>query len=170
MRCLNSASGGGNVANSQHDDTKCIVVPYVPLINNKLQKELRQRCNIRIFNFIPNKSSFIKHKKDKIPKMSKSKVVYEQKCNNCDKVYVGQSSRKMKERVGEHKNNINQSCYRQNSLTKHRIDTSHLIDFDNPSILHQEEQYHAINTMPEMTAFTNMYDNVLVNANVSPME
>ncbi|KYN14843.1 hypothetical protein ALC57_12952, partial [Trachymyrmex cornetzi] len=45
--------------------------------------------------------------KDGLPHDSKENVVYKINCKNCDASYVGQTGRKLKTRINEHKNDIN---------------------------------------------------------------
>ena len=54
-------------------------------------------------------SKFIKVYKDVLLIESKKNVVYQISCNDCDTTYVGQTGRKLKIRVSEHRNHINRN-------------------------------------------------------------
>ena len=54
-------------------------------------------------------SKFIKVYKDVLLIESKKNVVYQISCNDCDATYVGQTGRKLKIRVSEHRNHINRN-------------------------------------------------------------
>lgn len=106
--------------------------------------------------------------------MDKKGIVYAINCKQCDLKYVGQSGR-MLDRVKEHINNIRQSENRQNSITQHRINEDHEMDFQQPEVLCNENNFRArtimqslhikmckvMNTMIENNKFTNVYDSML---------
>lgn len=132
-----------------------------------------EQYNIKIRNSVLNKNLFIKHIKDPISKLESKGVVYSIKCLQCNSCYVGQTCRKLKERIREHKYNIRQIEQKQNSLTKHRLDKDHNFDFLNPTILNRDSKYlsrltketlyiklqkHTLNTMTERNSFTKIYD------------
>ena len=105
----------------------------------------------------------------------KNGIVYEIKCNDYELSFVGQSCRKLKVRINEHKNNIKMFPSKQNSISKHRINHNHNINFENPKIIDYENRYKArmtsetlhiktkntMNTMLECNQFTTIYDNLM---------
>ena len=75
--------------------------------------------------------------KHKIDKLSKRNIVYSLECKSCNKQLIGQTSQHLKYRISQHKSYIKHkpnSC----ALSKHVIETSHQIDFENPKILANE--------------------------------
>ena len=86
-------------------------VPYLgkrgeTLVKNCLKKI--QRCLTVPINFIviydTKKFSYFLSNKDKIPNLSKSNVVYEEKCPGCSATYIGKTERCLQSRLSEHIN------------------------------------------------------------------
>jgi GIY-YIG catalytic domain len=78
--------------------------------------------------------------KTKISTENRSGVVYKIGCSDCDQFYIGETSKKLYTRVGQH-----QSDYKRRNtpgpktaLTNHTIDHNHRFDFENASILDRE--------------------------------
>lgn len=73
----------------------------------------------------------------------KSSIVYRIPCNVCDKSYIGQTSRYLKDRLREHKNDEKKFRLKTNptALVQHRQDTGHTFNFENTSILDRQENY-----------------------------
>ena len=71
----------------------------------KCLKKLQRNLNVSV-NFIviynTKKLSYFLSNKDKILKLSKSKVVYEVTCPGCCKTYIGQTKRCLQKRFSEH--------------------------------------------------------------------
>ena len=71
----------------------------------KCLKKLQRNLNVSV-NFIAiyntKKLSYFLSNKDKIPKLSKSKVVYEVTCPGCCETYIGQTERCVQKRLSEH--------------------------------------------------------------------
>ena len=66
-----------------------------------------------------------------------SNVVYLIKCNICDKVYIGETDRRLKNRIYEHK----RDCRHRNlntGLSRHSWHCNHFFDFSNIKILARE--------------------------------
>ena len=65
------------------------------------------------------------------------KVIYFIKCNGCDKVYIGVTGRRLKNRIYGHK----RDCRLGNlntGLSRHSWDCNHFFDFSNIKILAKE--------------------------------
>lgn len=45
----------------------------------------------------------LSHLKDKIPTLKKSNVVYQISCLDCNKTYIGETSRNLETRINEHR-------------------------------------------------------------------
>jgi len=63
-------------------------------------------------------NKFNKIHKDVLPNESKKNVVYQISCKDCD---VGQTGRKLKTRIAEHRNHINRNTSVQLVITDHRL-------------------------------------------------
>ena len=104
----------------------------------------------------------LKKPKDKIEKEDSRGIVYKIKCNDCDCVYVGQTSRALKTRVKD-KNSL---------LAKHDMLHSHQIDLESVEIVDRSstcrqrlilEAWHSVqdrNSLNEHIALPNVYNNL----------
>ncbi|UYV73008.1 hypothetical protein LAZ67_10001503 [Cordylochernes scorpioides] len=61
----------------------------------------------------------------------KSNAIYSVACNDCESVYVGETGRKIENRIKEHKYNIRSKDPRS-LLYQHTLNTGHSFDLDNP--------------------------------------
>jgi len=66
-------------------------------------------------------------------------VVYKINCNDCDKVYIGQTKRYLVTRIKEHRNNIKNPLGNFSVVTDYRLSFNHNFDWDNLNILHKEK-------------------------------
>ena len=53
---------------------------------------------------------------------------------NCDEVYVGETGRRVKTRMKEHR-------YESSAVAQHMVTKGHMVDFDDVRILHSEPNY-----------------------------
>ena len=67
--------------------------------------------------------------KSAFPLISRSGVVYKINCAVCNAFYVGKTDRRLKQRLAEHRD-----CS-DSALKRHMLETSHRIDYENPSVL-----------------------------------
>ena len=68
-------------------------------------------------------------------------MVYKISCNNCDASYVGQTSRKLKTRIAEHRNHIRYNTSGRSVITEHRRQLDHEFQWDKVVILDEEPCY-----------------------------
>jgi len=117
---------------------KVMVVPYIKEICNGIKRVVGKNCDLRYT--IPKKlTSIIKKGKDKLDTKMNTDVVYKLDCNDCDKVYIGQTKRHLLTRIKEHKNNIKNSSGNYSVVTNHRLSENHDFKWDDPIILHKEK-------------------------------
>lgn len=76
--------------------------------------------------------------KDVLPNNHKKNVVYKIMCKNCDASYVGQTGRKLKTRITEHRNHIKWNTNSHSVITEHRLNFNHDFDWENIIILDNE--------------------------------
>ena len=74
------------------------------------------------------------------------KVVYKLSCNDCDKCYVGQTSRRLEIRKGEHQDNIKYKDQFHNVVSKHILDSEvpherHSMNWEGIEILYKEKNW-----------------------------
>ena len=78
--------------------------------------------------------------KDKFSKDLSSGVIYKINCKDCDKVYIGQTSRALRSRTREHKRAIFTGD-KNSSLAQHFIKNSHEFDLDDVKIIDRCSQW-----------------------------
>ena len=65
-------------------------------------------------------------------------MVYKINCLNCDSSYIGQTKRKLKIRIKEHKVDIRRSIAEISVVSRHQLNEMHEVDWDNIRILDTE--------------------------------
>ena len=95
--------------NVQILENKYFVVPFIGDLSYKLRKELDalffkyfSDFRVRIIFVNPLTTGSIFSYKDRLPKASRSSVVYQYSCSRCESTYVGSTLRTLKTRVSEH--------------------------------------------------------------------
>ncbi|KYN22564.1 hypothetical protein ALC57_05036, partial [Trachymyrmex cornetzi] len=120
------------------DFTSWFVLPYVPKISDEF-KRISKTFNTKLAYTSLNKlNSLIKGHKDILPKEKRKNVVYKISCKSCEASYVGQTKRKLKTRLAEHRNHINRNSNNQSVITEHRIEFDHDFDWENVAVLDEE--------------------------------
>ena len=73
--------------------------------------------------------------KSKTPKFKQTDVIYSIPCNDCDKIYIGQTTQHLSDRINGHKYAKNPTA-----LTNHRKNEKHDFDYNNTQILAIEKK------------------------------
>ncbi|KAJ8977068.1 hypothetical protein NQ317_017230 [Molorchus minor] len=117
-------------------------LPYNEQLSIKFQKIFSKFRDIKLaFRNVLNIRSLFSKLKDKDDKLHSSNVIYSINCKDCNKNYIGQTSRCLKDRITSHKSDIR--CNKQTcTLAKHVLDTNHIMDYDNVQILEKENNLH----------------------------
>ncbi|CAH1274156.1 WDR5 [Branchiostoma lanceolatum] len=119
-----------------------ITIPYVQGVSEKLRR-IFQNFNIAT-NFKPHSTLRQKlvHPKDRPEKGIKANVIYKLKCEepNCNNVYIGETSRPLKERYKEH---CRKSANRYSSAIYHHLkhNQGHSFNLESTDILDREERW-----------------------------
>ena len=113
-----------------------LCLPFVGNQGQILQRQLKRMVsaitpwvNLRIIFTPVFKLTTLTKLKCPIPVLSQSNVVYKIDCKECSNFYIGKTYRILSQRVKEH------GTSESSALTKHSIETGHIIDFDNPQVL-----------------------------------
>jgi len=123
-----------------------VILPYIQGTTEKLIKIYK---NYGIRSAVRPATTLRKelvHPKDKIPTEKTTGCVYKVPCINCDKVYIGETSRSLKTRINEHKDDVDknsqtrytranrkssQTEQHKSAITDHTSRENHVIDWDN---------------------------------------
>jgi len=129
-----------NINNKNY--TNSCSIPYIKEFSNKIASML-SNSGFRITYKCNNKLNYIiKPKKDPLPYMQNSNVVYKIACTDCQATYIGQTKRQLGTRIKEHKQNINKKSESLSVISEHIVNTDHIIDWDNTTILDREKNYN----------------------------
>lgn len=128
-----------------------IKMPYIKHLSEKINHILRPH------NFViahQNKNNFKKlfftRLKPKQPINKISHVVYKINCKGCDGIYIGETMQLLGDRINGHKYSKNSTA-----LKKHQNSTKHDFDFENVTILHQEQNDRARNVLEMIEVHKN---------------
>ena len=73
--------------------------------------------------------------------MESSGIVYNIPCKDCSSCYIGQTGRKLKRRIEEHKKAVRLADFENSALAEHAWTESHRVDWDSVSILARQNDY-----------------------------
>lgn len=115
-------------------------LPYYSNLTDKIIKIFKAENIVVARKTIKSVEKVFSKLKDKTKLLNNSNVVYEIKCLTCEKVYLGQTSQNLRNRISLHKSDIKGNKQRC-ALTTHVIDNTppHKMDFDNIKILDKEQ-------------------------------
>lgn len=159
-----------------NDQIRYFSLPYIKEINNQVIKLFKAEPKIKIAHKqYKTIGSILSKLKDKDEQLKMSNVVYSIPCIHCEGVYVGQTSRVLKERITSHRSDCRlkkTTC----ALSQHFVDKGHDFDFNNPKVLCNESIYNkrlflemveillqpnAINKRTDINDLSVIYSNVL---------
>ena len=81
--------------------------------------------------------------KDKITAEEQCNVIYEIPCKDCDAVYIGETKRKFKQRVQEHKRAVKNGDVNKNEIADHSWSNDHEFDWNGKKIIDRERGWTA---------------------------
>ena len=130
-----------NPRDNSHSDTSptiCATIPYIEGVSEAIRRvlaplDIGTTCTTR-----KRKWTLMKRVKDSIPKELQPGVVYAVGCADCEKVYVGETTRTAKERMKEHRCHTRMGKGELSAIAQHVMETGHEIHW-NPQILAREK-------------------------------
>lgn len=118
-------------------------ITFCPPTSTYIKKELQTHIpNLKIIEK-PNtklKDVIYTNSKTSIPTHKKRHAIYKVNCLDCDKCYIGQTSKRLEYRLQEHANDcrLRRSRGTGTALSTHSLEEHHSFDFENASILETE--------------------------------
>jgi hypothetical protein len=132
-----------------------VIIPYIHGVSERLRRVLKQHKIGTTYRPINKISQMIVHPKDKITQEDKCGVVYRIPCSNCERVYIGETGRKLSTRLSEHKKDYETSRsagvstrsirlssaseIHKSAITDHMLQQNHLPNWTDIKILSQDE-------------------------------
>ena len=80
-----------------------------------------------------NLRTLLSRSKDQVPDLQRSGVVYKIPCAVCSKVYIGQTGRRLCQRISEHNRAVKSANFNSSTLAEHAWSAGHPVDWDNVS-------------------------------------
>lgn len=152
--------------NSTTSDTQLIPFNYIPQITNKL-KSIYKKQNLQlVFNNNNKLQNLLHNPKDKIETNNKSGI-YKITCNNCDKIYIGQTKRSIITRFKEHRAHIIYNRPSKSAVANHAISNNHNIDIDNLTLIKHITNKNQLDAWESIHIFKNKL--ILMNDDDAPI-
>ena len=83
-----------------------VTIPYIRGLSEKIMTIFRKHRVSTTFRPQTTLRKLLVHPKDKVDAWKKCGVVYQVNCDMCDKVYVGETGRKLEKRIEEHRKDL----------------------------------------------------------------
>jgi hypothetical protein len=156
------------------DYSKAFYAPYHPKASKMFQK-LRKSLSINcVFKKTSTLGNYFFKRRPIQDIRDRTHVVYQIPCVDCPKRYIGQTKRKLRTRVAEHRKScegdltsvIPNQTY-DNGIQYHTATTGHAFDFEGPEILIQERNYFRRMVLEGMLIRINIDSLVNVKSGVS---
>ena len=119
-----------------------VVLPYVRGLSEALRRilvDMEIRVSFKPFLTIRH---IVSSPKDQTPDLQKSGVVYKIPCAACPAAYIGQTGRRLCQRLGEHKRSVKDADFNSSALAEHAWTEGHPVDWQSVSILSSCPDYH----------------------------
>lgn len=122
---------------NQEQPSTNLFLPYIPGISDQL-KRLSKKFNIRtIFKTRNTIRSQLTKTKPNNEKENTKNVIYKIPCQ-CDKFYIGETSRPLSKRIKEHQNYIKNREFHKSHICQHAFDNNHHINWNSSTIITKE--------------------------------
>ncbi|KAG8301980.1 hypothetical protein J6590_108521 [Homalodisca vitripennis] len=132
----------------------------------EIKKVFRKHQDINITFYTPYKiNNLIGNPKDKILDENKSGI-YKINCEDCDKIYIGQTKRTIKKRFKEHERYYKYGQTDKSAIAKHAFETNHT--FKNFTLLkevHKQEELDAYETL-----YITKHKDTILNNDFGPIQ
>ena len=138
---------------AQEKSRGVVTVPYVLSFTEKIQRIFAKHRVATVVQPQTTLRQVLVHPKDKVDKKKKAGVVYKIPCNQCEKVYIGETGRQLGTRVTEHRKeaekisdrNFTRSTRRastnehhKSAITDHVCQNNHIMNWEASEIVEQE--------------------------------
>uniref|UniRef100_A0A6P7GT88 Uncharacterized protein LOC114340488 isoform X1 n=1 Tax=Diabrotica virgifera virgifera TaxID=50390 RepID=A0A6P7GT88_DIAVI len=120
------------------NNTRYFSLPYIRDITPSLTRLLKINDNIKIAHKnVRTLGNLYNKQKDLTPQLLKSNVIYKISCADCELHYIGETSRKLKDRITSHKSDCRLHPERC-ELATHVTNKQHNMDWESTKILSSE--------------------------------
>ncbi|XP_062708184.1 uncharacterized protein LOC134288193 [Aedes albopictus] len=109
-------------------EVKRVSLPFYPKITNPIKTTLHRQGLHVVHKSENTLRDLLCNLKDKVPP-DEQFGIYQIPCKDCPVVYIGQTRRKVKVRIREHKNAVVSKKSNESSVAAHTVETDHEIDW-----------------------------------------
>jgi hypothetical protein len=123
------------------EEQTTIAIPYVNILSQRIARVMRT-ADIRCV-MVPNESlrTALRPLKDPLSTEEVANCIYRIGCTDCDATYVGETKRRFKSRVTEHKAAVRRANAKDSAIAAHAVEELHLPDWDNTKIVSQDRNF-----------------------------
>ena len=138
---------------AQEKSRGVVTVPHVHSFTENIQRIFTKHRVATVVKPQTTLRQVLVHPKDKVDKRKKAGVVYKIPCNQCEKVYIGETGRQLRTRITEHRKeaekisdrNFTRSTrrastneYHKSAITDHVCQNNHIMNWEASEIVEQE--------------------------------
>ena len=109
---------------AQEKSRAVVTVPYVRSFTEKIQRIFTKHRVATVIKPQTTLRQVLVHPKDKVKKHEKAGVVYKIPCSQCEKVYIGETGRRLGTRITEHREEAEKISKRNFTRTTRRASTN----------------------------------------------
>jgi hypothetical protein len=140
-RTLNRILKKKGVSKVKEKKEKVLVLPYFPGFGERIRRAVAKlgigvwfKGGTKLSNLLCNT------KLDRVPPMKRGGVIYSQKCQGCEKVYVGETGRQAEVRMKEHKKDL-ETFNMRSAIAEHCFSEDHKVNFQDFCVIGYEKDW-----------------------------
>ena len=150
----------------EKEEKRWISLPFYPKLTNSIQSVLQKHGFHAAYKSNNNLKDLLVNLKDKVPPEEKSGI-YKIPCENCPAVYIGQTRRKLKARLREHKTAVENDRVNDSSVAAHTTSQKHSVDWEKVKLIKNVQKTAHLNAWESMYITTT--DHPLMNEDDPPI-
>ena len=151
----------------QKNKTRFTCINFCPPVSSCIKQQVEKFLpDVSVIEkpILKLKQNIFSRNKSTVPLLRTRNVVYRINCLDCNKYYIGRTSKRLEQRIQQHQNDcrLRRCKGTGTALSSHVIETGHTFDFDNPEIMDIEnnqtklelkESYHIKNNLSNTVNF-----------------
>lgn len=132
------------------EESKRISMPFYPKLTNPIKTTLKRHGLKVVHKSEGTLRDLLCNLKDKVPPDEQSGI-YRIPCQDCPSVYIGQTRRKVRTRLKEHKHAVENKKHNESAVAAHTTNTDHNIDWDNAKLI------KTVRKIPHLNAWESLH-------------
>ena len=119
-----------------------VTIPYIKGTSEAIRRILSKENVRTVFRTKTTIRSILTNVKPKVPSHNKKGVIYCIPCQDCDKVYIGETGRTLQVRQKEHERHCINGRSQDSAVAAHAHQELHDIDWENTSVLDYDDDFY----------------------------